>query len=252
MTSQINTLQQAVESLTANMTYVRAPTEGTTPIPPSPSGIQNLPQVPVSPIYPMLPGPIPATVPVHRSHDSSLRNDEPSLAFTAYSPTLHPTKDPIWGISKEDAIRLTLIWKENLSPVLPIVNIDKVLQHIDMLYSFLGGAKRAGLTITDLPGADAISDGDTLKLKLVLATALAIEGSSDGDTSCKLFASVVTITESLLFKPVDLNSLELLVITVSVFAVLYDTLANSPKRQYAPSIKTMRCLHGVSSVWRRE
>jgi hypothetical protein len=245
MTTQINTLQQAVESLSANMPYLRPPTEGGTPVPPSPSMMQNTPRLTPLPVYSMSSGPLTNTVPTDQALDSSLRNQEPSLAYTPLSPTLHLTKDPIWGVSKEEAIRLTNVWRDTIHNTLPIVNIERTMQHIDMLYSFLGGAKRAGLTATDLPGADAISDTDTLRLKLILATSLAIEGSSDGDMGCKLFTSVVSISESMLFKPVDLDGIELLAMTVGTVPHSFFYAANNIIRQFVLSTKMTNTSHGV-------
>jgi hypothetical protein len=245
MTTQINTLQQAVESLSANMPYMRPPTEGNTPVPPSPSMMQNSPRLTPHPVYAMSSGSLPNIVPTDETLDSSLRNHEPSIAYTPLSTTIHSTKDPIWGVSKEEAIRLTNVWRDTIHNTLPIVNMDRTMQHIDMLYSFLGGAKRAGLTITDLPGADAISDTDTLRLKLILATSLALEGSSDGDMGCKLFTSVVSISESLLFKPVDLDSIELLTMTVSTVQLSPRLVPNLIARQFALSTKMMNTSHGV-------
>src|SRR2546429_2370675 len=55
----------------------------------------------------------------------------------------------------------------------------KLVQHTNLLYTFIDAARRTGLMEAGLPGADAIYDDQTRTLKLVLAIACTLEGRSE-------------------------------------------------------------------------
>lgn len=213
MTVQINTLQQAVESLTANMSFTRT-SEGARPNPVSPASVQPTARAPSYSFAPSLPSPV-IRPPDIEAAGSSLRTGATESSYPPYPAYSHFTNEPIWAIAKEESIRLINVWKETIQPTLPIIHTDRTIHHIDMLYSFLDDANRARLAMTDVANADIMKSAETLKLKLVLATSMAVEGSADGDLGCQLFTSVVCVSEQLLFKPVNLENLELLVLTVS-------------------------------------
>jgi len=130
-------------------------------------------------------------------------------------PPLHADKDPIWNISKHEALRLVHVWHEEMGVMYPILEIDKVLRYTDMLFSFVEAAARSGLMQGALPGADAIMDEQTSILKLIIAITLVLEGRGKDALGERLFANVHNVVEKTLFEPVGLHGINLLALTVS-------------------------------------
>ena len=86
----------------------------------------------------------------------------------------HADKDPIWSVSQEEALRLCHVYEDEMGLMYPLLDINKVLQHVRKLYRFMEAAHRSGLMQHGMPGSDSIEDEDTNILKLVLATAMTV------------------------------------------------------------------------------
>jgi len=179
-------------------------------------------------------------------HDRSPGASPPPIHSMPAASSLHDSKDPIWSITREEATRLVQSWKEHVYTMYPIVDINNLMQHIDQLYTFMEGAQRTGLVMTDLPGADAISDVETNKLKLILASAITMESNGPSELGEKLFRSVADRVESLLLQPPGLRNIEQMMLAVSVFGIRYQLVLIV--RPFTHSIATMRYLLGVYSV----
>ncbi|KAF2267049.1 fungal-specific transcription factor-like protein [Lojkania enalia] len=139
----------------------------------------------------------------------------PPIATTvpAPRPSMHADKDPIWSLTKLEALRLVRVWHEEMGMMYPFMDIDKVLHYADMLFSFVEAASRSGLMQGALPGADAIMDDQTTLLKLILAIALILEGYGKSPLGEKLFDNVHKVVERTLSDPVDLKGINMLALT---------------------------------------
>lgn len=130
-------------------------------------------------------------------------------------PALHADKDPIWALTKHEAIRLVHVWHEEMGLMYPFLDIEKMIRYAEMLFSFVEAAARSGLMQGGLPGADAIMDEQTSILKIMLAIALILEGSGKDPLGEKLYSNVHRVVEQTLSEPVDLKSVHLLTMAVS-------------------------------------
>ncbi|KAF2637968.1 fungal-specific transcription factor-like protein [Massarina eburnea CBS 473.64] len=139
--------------------------------------------------------------------------DSPPLRHPMTPRTaLHADKDPIWALTRHQAVRLVSFWHEETGMMYPLLDIKKISRHADMLFSFVEAASRAGLMQGGLPGADAIEDEQTTILKIVLATALTLEGNGKSPLGERLFNNVHKVLERTLSDPVDLRSIQTLAI----------------------------------------
>ena len=129
-------------------------------------------------------------------------------------PVLHAQKDPIWSIPEEEALRLCRVYEDEMGLMYPVLDIEKVTSHTKKLYSFMRAAHRTGLMQQGLPGADSIEDEDTNILKLVLATALTVEGTGRSDLGQRLFEIVQPAVDNLLLGTVGVKGIRLLTLTV--------------------------------------
>jgi hypothetical protein len=136
----------------------------------------------------------------------------PSAPVTA----IHPSKDPIWTIKREEAIRLCRMYEEEIGIMYPIFDIEKVINHTNLLYTFLEAAARTGFAQRGLPGADCLRDDDTINLKMILATTLMLEGNGRSELGRQLFESVKPVFHLKMLEPVDIKSIQLFTTVVSV------------------------------------
>ncbi|KAF2002901.1 hypothetical protein P154DRAFT_430028 [Amniculicola lignicola CBS 123094] len=125
-------------------------------------------------------------------------------------PTLHADKDPIWSLTKHEAIRLVRVWHEEMGMMYPFIDIERIVRYTEMLFAFVEAAARSGLMNGGMPGADAIMDEQTSVLKLILAIALVLEGTGMNALGQKLFDNVHKIVERTLSDPVDLKGISML------------------------------------------
>ncbi|KAL5116523.1 hypothetical protein ACEQ8H_005519 [Pleosporales sp. CAS-2024a] len=144
--------------------------------------------------------------------DATPRASSPTAAVQT-PRHLHADKDPIWNISKHEALRLVHVWHEEQGVMYPILEIDKVLRYTEMLFTFVEAAARSGLMQGALPGSDAIMDEQTSVLKLILAITLVQEGRGKDPLGEKLFQNVHKVVERTLSEPVSLHSINLLALT---------------------------------------
>jgi hypothetical protein len=127
---------------------------------------------------------------------------------------IHPTKDPIWAIKREDALRLCRVYEEEIGIMYPIVDIEKVTHQANLLYTFMEAATRTGFAQRVLPGADGLQDDDTNLLKMILATTLVVEGSGKSELGQQLFLNVKPVVEPKLWEPLDIKTVQLLGLVV--------------------------------------
>lgn len=102
---------------------------------------------------------------------------------------VHEEKDPIYSVSKEEALRLCRVYEDEMGIMYPVVNIQTVMQYTERLYSFIDAARRNGLVQQGFPGADAIDDENTIILKMIIACASTMEGSGSSELGHSIFES---------------------------------------------------------------
>ena len=165
-----------------------------------------------------------------------------------HRPTLHADKDPIWALTKHDALRLVHVWHEEMGMMYPFLDIDKVTRHAERLFSFIEAACKAGLMQGALPGADAIQDDQTNILKMMLAIALILEGNGKDPLGERLFSNVLHVIERTLSESVDLKSIHVLTISVSTALRIRSFLLTSPGHvPLPPRRRTTRLAHRRAS-----
>ena len=131
------------------------------------------------------------------------------------SMTGHPDKDPLWKIGKGEAIRLCRVYEEEMGILYPIIDMEKTIAQASILFTFItDAAVRTGLTNQATSGPDRLADNDINILKMVLASALIVEGEGQSDLGSALYESCREAFESRLSGPVEIKGLVLLVLVV--------------------------------------
>lgn len=127
---------------------------------------------------------------------------------------IHSNKDPLWKIGKEEAIRLCRVYEEEMGIMYPMLDMDKTITQANMLFSFTESAAKSGLMNPYMPGPDKLANNDVDILKMVLATALVVQGEGQSDLGREMYESCREAFESRLSGPVEIKGLILLVLVV--------------------------------------
>jgi len=118
------------------------------------------------------------------------------------------SRDVIWSITKEEALRLVNVWKEQIHIMYPVVDMDKIIAYTHQLYS--------------TSQTDAIyTDDETTTLRLVMANAVELESGGSSQFGLEVFRNVAPVIESIMMRAPSFKSLEHLILAVSS-APLYD------------------------------
>ncbi|EKV05309.1 Fungal specific transcription factor, putative [Penicillium digitatum PHI26] len=139
----------------------------------------------------------------------------PSANLGQLLPTTHPTKDPIWTIPREEAMRLCKVYEEEVGIMYPVVDITKVISQANLLYTFMEAATRTGFAQRGFPGSDGLYDESSIILKLILATTLVVEGSGQSELGQRLYLDVKPSIESKLWESHTIKTIQLFAIVAT-------------------------------------
>ncbi|KAL8814952.1 MAG: hypothetical protein Q9223_005870 [Gallowayella weberi] len=121
-------------------------------------------------------------------------------------------KDAIWSITKAEAIRLCRVYDEEIGIMYPMLDIEQIIEKADKLFTFTEAATKTGLIDRSRPSADSMYGPDINILKMILATALILEGGGQSELGSALFETVKSAGESKLSETPDIAGLRLLVV----------------------------------------
>lgn len=129
---------------------------------------------------------------------------------------IHDEKDPIYSVSKEEALRYCRVYGEEINLMYPVLDVAKVTAYTERLYQFIEAIRRTGFMQQGFPGADAIDDDDTIVLKLVIACVSMMEGSGKSDIGRRMYESsgVQNAIKNALRGMASVNSIRILTMTV--------------------------------------
>ena len=101
----------------------------------------------------------------------------------------------------------------------PMLDMDKTITQASMLFRFTDSAVKSGLMNPYKAGPDKLGNNDVYILKMVLATALIVEGEGQSELGRELYESCREAIEGRLSGPVEIKGLILLVLVVWVITL---------------------------------
>ncbi|KAK2748722.1 hypothetical protein FQN57_000303 [Myotisia sp. PD_48] len=149
------------------------------------------------------------------TQDATPAQTPPALQTQFPYSLAHPSKDPLWVINREEAIRLCRVYEDEIGVMYPVLDVEKLVAQTNLLFAFLEAADRTGFAKRFKPGADCLSDDDTSILKTVLAITLVVEGNGQSALGSKFFASVKHKVEANLWESVDIKTIKLLALAAT-------------------------------------
>jgi len=157
--------------------------------------------------------------PVGQGFEEALtREVSPNADGYPIAPTVEQAKDPIWSVSKDEALRLLKVYEDEVHVIHPVLAMQKLTAHVHSVYRFMDAAVRGGLVLKDMPGADRLDDENTNLLKMCLAIAMTMEGAGQSELGQSMFEFVQPQVDSLLLGNSGVQDVRLLVLTVSAAA----------------------------------
>ena len=127
---------------------------------------------------------------------------------------VHPNKDILWAMDRAEAIRRCRVYEEEIGLMYPLFDIEKIIEHLNSLYTFLEAAARTGLMPLHMPGSDAIDDDDTILAKLLLALTLVLEGDGKREEAERIYDMVKPAINLKIVSSTDMNGVILVVVDV--------------------------------------
>lgn len=127
----------------------------------------------------------------------------------------HTSKDPIWSLNVDEALRLCRVYQDEIGLIYPILNIDKVSQQAVGIFRFMAAGTKSGMFRADMPGTDGMYDEDTDIIKLVLSIAMLCDGNGQSALAQRLLDSVLTSGKSRKTSQPSLKGIQITSLTVS-------------------------------------
>ncbi|KAJ5765103.1 hypothetical protein N7520_004662 [Penicillium odoratum] len=121
--------------------------------------------------------------------------------------------DPLWTLSKDEALRLCQVYEEEMGIMYPVLELSELLDQVNRLYGLMGHTTDTGTSMNE---RNALEREDVSILRLVFACALTAEASGRSEQATALFDSVREVQDNCVWGPPDIKSIIFLTL-VSIF-----------------------------------
>lgn len=133
------------------------------------------------------------------------------------------TIDPLWGINREEAIRLCHVYEEEMGIMYPVIDIETAINQVNALYNHLSPLSSSTELATK---EDPFSDDDINILKLVFACALTAEANGNSELAMRIFRGVRDVASDVIWQPPNIKRLIFITLVVSLSSDLQLFLLN--------------------------
>ena len=149
------------------------------------------------------------------NEDNPPTNTSPRQLRAPMAPmAMHNNKDPLWKISRDEAIRLCRVYEEEMGLMYPLIDMMKLLTLANSLFKFTEAAAKSGLMNPHKAGPDSLGNNDIWILKMVIACGLIVEGEGQSELGGELYESCREAFEARVSGPVEIKGLILLTLVV--------------------------------------
>ncbi|KAJ5165709.1 transcriptional regulator family: Fungal Specific TF [Penicillium coprophilum] len=128
-------------------------------------------------------------------------------------PGARQTLDPLWVLSKAEALRLCRVYEEEMGIMYPILELSEISAQVHLLY---GPVDRALGPVRQPEEQHGLAREDVHILRVVFACALTAEASGRSEQAIALFDSVREIQDNCVWGPPDIKNIIFLTL-VSMF-----------------------------------
>ncbi|EED18602.1 C6 transcription factor, putative [Talaromyces stipitatus ATCC 10500] len=153
------------------------------------------------------------------------RNTSPILSPSTTRDEHHQpssTIDPLWGINREEAIRLCHVYEEEMGIMYPVVDFETIIYQVHVLYNHLNPLSSSEQNTK----AEPLSDDDINILKLVFACALTAEANGNSELAMRIFRGVRDVASDMVWQPPNIKR-AILITLVSIYLFQIDEEATA-------------------------
>jgi hypothetical protein len=124
---------------------------------------------------------------------------------------LHPYRDPLWAITKEEAKRLIMTYEDEMGVMYPFLDTEWLMSVADAQFRIIEQENMRGNSATTLDGAEAVPDNHLNQLKIVLAIGSVLENHGQSEYANRLYENVRPAADEIMrSEGVDVKELPLL------------------------------------------
>lgn len=123
----------------------------------------------------------------HSATAASSRSPSPAVEELSLDD---PNSDPIWLISRQEAVRLCDVYEEEINLSHPFLDMRTIRDNVSSLYDSMETLSSHGCSNVPLQRTSIIGSDDLKILKMVFSTALITERSGPGNIATALFRDV--------------------------------------------------------------
>ena len=220
MNAHLSSLQEQIDNLYANLNALRSgdigPNKGSMTGSMSQRSIQStspaLTYRPPPPKHPRFQGPTSSAFSFDVAKNTlqnmgypGLETGEDGNVTPAGSPPIrqavlpsHPFRDPLWSITKEEALRLCVVYEDEICIMYPFLDMNWVVQVVNTQYrSMEESSPKNGLN-PNTDSASPVEEQDLNIIKLVLATASAVECSGQSEFANRLYENTKRASDNII------------------------------------------------------
>lgn len=147
--------------------------------------------------------------------DEGNLTQEPSPLASPSAPHrdlgLRKVIDPVWSLSKSEALRLCQVYEEEMGIMYPVLELPELLNQVHLLYDTVDHTIASD---SQLDGNHTLHREDVYILRLVFACALTAEASGRSEQAIALFDSVREVQDNCVWGPPEIKSIILLTLVV--------------------------------------
>jgi hypothetical protein len=110
----------------------------------------------------------------------------------------HPFKDPLWSITKEEALRLCVVYEDEICIMYPFLDMNWIAQVANTQYQFMEESSPKNGMNSNAEVLSPVSEQDLNILKMVLAIASAVECSGQSEFGHRLFESTKRASDNII------------------------------------------------------
>ncbi|CAD0096973.1 unnamed protein product, partial [Aureobasidium vineae] len=145
---------------------------------------------------------------------ADLAHQQPPIdPFLQHQPIVSHEHVASTDVSRRKSVSARPAFRDDMHIMYPLLSIPDLVAYVNKLFTFMESAQRTGLMMRSAPGADSIDDEETNILKIVMATAMVVEGSGRSELGRAMYDYVQPSIDALLLGDTGLRSVQLLALT---------------------------------------
>lgn len=140
------------------------------------------------------------------------QNDDTATLSPPSNAHPNSSDDPMWLISRQEAIRLCTVYEEEIGIMYPLFEIEAIIDSVHKLWAYFESGFDSAFG--RMPGRYTVNDDDVNLVKVVLAAGLVLEGNGQSQLGQRIFESLRPAVTEKFWDPADIKGISLICVSV--------------------------------------